>query len=343
MAKSQSLNDRDPFAGAQTDTNVITPAQAGDKAFGKADAGRMTVKPIDIFLIEPDFTQPRRALPSYVRDRWDGKSSSLPDLLRWWADQEHVDLNALLNDPKFEIEEVSLLLKIVGLAISIRREKLTNPITVIGGGDRYTIETGERRWLAYHLLYMLLPHEQENWQRIPTRVFESLNRSRQASENTQRDDLNMIARTRQYALLMMSQHEGKRDLLSYRECPTDRDFYAQALELGALDAAAIRVGCGVTSDAALSHYRKALGLSSEQWLQADDESWPRRTIEAALTTVKAASVKREKTERPELANSANKKVLNKVWLAVESGRKIDAKDIDHLRAWLDEVERSLKK
>jgi hypothetical protein len=73
------------------------------------------------------------------------------------------------------------LIELAALAASIRRDGLTNPITVINlGNKRYQLETGERRWLAYHLLYQMLPDAK--WRHIPARVMSELDVWRQAAE-----------------------------------------------------------------------------------------------------------------------------------------------------------------
>ena len=96
------------------------------------------------------------------------------------------------------------LLRLADLAGSIRQDGLTNPITVVKTGDTHVIETGERRWVAFHLLNAYI--DGDDYQSIPARRMPELNLWRQASENTARDALNAIARARQIALLLMDMH-----------------------------------------------------------------------------------------------------------------------------------------
>src|SRR6185295_9968390 len=67
-------------------------------------------------------------------------------------------------------------LHIVNLAASIRRDGLTNPITIAPlDMEAFRVETGERRWMAYHLLYAFFDgkdgraDERELWRKIPAR------------------------------------------------------------------------------------------------------------------------------------------------------------------------------
>src|SRR5690606_4780692 len=126
----------------------------------------------------------------------------------------------------------SALIRVIDLSASIRRDGLTNPITIADEDGQFIIETGERRWLAYHLLYWRLNtlnnDDQHDWSRIPAHVVDELSIWRQASENNARADLNAIGKARQLALLLMDifVQEGVQfeHLDNYQN---DQTFYAQ--------------------------------------------------------------------------------------------------------------------
>jgi ParB-like chromosome segregation protein Spo0J len=350
MGNDRRSKQKDAFGGIARTANTLK--KADERIYGaiaSAQEGYDSIEPVSVFDIRPDPAQPRRVVPSKVLEQ--AVPSDGQNVLNAWfmlceADTDWI--TDLVQGEDITLPEnpgpiLAALITVAQLAASIHDKGLTNPISVIELGDEdYMIETGERRWWAYNLLYMLLD-DKKRWGKIPAKIVSQFDRFRQAIENTQRGDLNMIAKTRQWALLLMAQHEGTQNFVSYANSPSDRDFYAQAIGLGALDGAAIRTACGVTSNAALSHYRDVLELSPEKWLQADDESWGLRQIKAELNTFNSPSVKREKTARPALANPVNKRAFGRLWTAVETGKKIRPDDIDQIRRWLDEVERSAKK
>src|SRR5690606_34285023 len=98
------------------------------------------------------------------------------------------------------------LLALADLAGNIRRNGLMNPISVVRVGERYQIETGERGWLAHHLLRLLTGDD--NWQYVAARVVERSSVWRQAGENSARADLNAISKARQFALLLMDLYQN---------------------------------------------------------------------------------------------------------------------------------------
>jgi hypothetical protein len=245
---------------------------------------------LSIFDITPDFTQPRRAFPSIVRSLWNGDARTLSEAIsRWWglAQEEKgsaIDLVAVLQrvgdaeqDENMGQIEASLL-EVVRLASSILSEGLTNAITVVKAHSGYIIETGERRWLAYHLLYWLT--QDTKWEKIPGRVMESFSRWRQATENTARADLNAVGKTRQYAILMMDLWQGERKFKALDAFDTDQAFYAQTLGMrpprgkGELLLSAM----GVANRSSLNDYRRILETPYEVWVKADDEHWSLRQI-----------------------------------------------------------------
>jgi len=291
MVRKGRLSGNDPFASESNGTRSVHDADAN--LFGAADAGRMSVRPVIIFDIYPDPTQPRRAMPSVVRQQWDGQPNSLAELFTAWirlVEEERgstFDLEAYLTDGAGAVEEVALaedepkigpfeagLLPIVQLAGSILRDGLVNPITVVQKGTRYLLETGERRWLAFHLLYAYTQDPQ--WSKISAHFVPDFDRFRQVAENTIRQDLNAIARARQYALLLMAMNTD------YEPIPyvTDQAFYAQVLDLnvpyGERDK--LLSVLGVTSGSALDRYKQLLRLDTDLWIRGDDENLSEREL-----------------------------------------------------------------
>jgi hypothetical protein len=184
------------------DSSGIVTSEITDSAiFGsiaEVDSGRQVAKPISIFDIYPDPLQPRRAIPSPVRGYWDGRPSTTGALFNSWY---HLAVEERREDFKIEPYLVALdeverpekmgpieagLVDILEMAANIRSNGLTNPITVANTGTAYRLETGERRWLAYHVLYTYFEHEQDKWTRIPARVVDGFSVWRQASENNAR-------------------------------------------------------------------------------------------------------------------------------------------------------------
>ncbi len=268
------------------------------------------LKRINIFDILPDAAQPRRALPSMIRRMWDGQAHSIPQLIHTWQQaiikergKRPFDLITYLHNAepadKHSAPEHSenptdaapglleaALLPVLDLAISIRRDGLTNPITVVRDGDQYKLETGERRWLAYHILMYTcngtdgLPDETAQWERIPAREVDDFDVWRQATENNVRADLNAIGKARQYAVLMMNLNIDSARFKAFSNFKSERDFYAQALECttpygkGELMLNAM----GVSSRSALSRYKSFLELPDEIWQGADDLNIAEETL-----------------------------------------------------------------
>jgi hypothetical protein len=288
--------DKDnPFASAGE------PAGDFDEmVYGRVDApesGRVVARPISIMEIWPDVKQPRRAIPSAIRRIWNGTPADIPGLLGEWnvalAEEGH-EINVLpvldgiaeLPDEDETPDEtdshawrvrvmLNEYMSLVRLAASIDKDGLIHPITVVRSGDRYTIESGERRWLAYHLLAM---YRGGKYFRIPAVVFDKLDVWRQAAENTRREDLNAIDRARGLALLLMDMYPEEdfdrfEDLVLPGEC--DRVFYAQARSLRVKRGFGemVRRATGMTSNDMISRYRTLLEMPDELWTEADDNNW----------------------------------------------------------------------
>lgn len=286
-------------------------------AFATVDEGRMDAEPVSIFQVFPDATQPRRTIVSACRHLWDGTPDTVGDLFNGWLDfvinerymmlpeemdeaerqqRSSFDLLAYLqgDDDRIERDEYAPgpleagFMRVVALAASIRRDGLTNPITAARVGTAYRLETGERRWLAFHLLHWALPEEAERWQRIPARVVEQASVWRMANENNVRADLNAIGKARQFALLMMDLYSQRgQEFVSYDELVKpggyDRKFYAQVwdgdkfpIPRGGTEK--LLNAMGFTSRSQMSEHRALLMLPDQVWQWADDLNWAQRRI-----------------------------------------------------------------
>jgi len=289
------------------------------------DDQRMTVEAINIMNIRPDPVQPRRAVPSAVRASWDGSPESVARMIAAWVDhavEQTLDwrihgYTTYLRDPEVvgDVEDddpsptVSSLIRLLDLAVSIRRDGLTNPITVSGMKGKYMIETGERRWLAFHLLRYHLD-DGSAFGSIPARLVKR-DVWRQASENTIREDLNAVGKARQFALLLMELYQERgTEFDSYDDIMTnggnDRDFYAQVASgedfpIPYGTGSKIKNAMGVANTTILRFFRQALNLDLVSWNQADDEDWtlgairnhfrsePERTRSVSTDTVSGGS------------------------------------------------------
>lgn len=298
------------------DSNPLKRAVGGDtpamdaQTYGEikqVDAGMQTAYPTSIYDILPDAKQPRRQIPSVVRQQWDGAADSIPTLFKTWVDffaeESGRDFNEIeaFIDRVLEDDEISpaevyqgeaadpkrnwgviggSLMAVVNLAAEIRRDGLTNPITVVRIGNQHLIETGERRWLAFHLLNIFFP-DSTAWNRIPARDVPVSSVWRQASENTARSPLNAISMARQLAILLMDLY-GDEDFMPFEEVVwqgvSDRAYYAQVA-----DGNRYRIppgrgeqlvsAMGIKSPDMLRKYRSLLRLPDEIWMLADDLNW----------------------------------------------------------------------
>lgn len=272
------------------------------------NTGRIVAKPIDIMDIWADVQQPRRAVPPTIGLHRTGSPDEVADLLNAWhtaaqmASQTTIDVDALLrgegegvdadNQPSVYLDYIEL----VRLSAGIARDGLLNPITVVESDGHYLIETGERRWLAHHLLRL---HQGDQWARVPAQVANGEGFVwRQASENTARRQLNAIGMARQLALLIMASRDtigqGYRDyaeIVGAMNC--DRRFYAQVA-----DGNTHRIPKGMAeriqaamnlSDKRVADYRTLLRLTDDEaindvlWVRGDAENWPERVMREIRT------------------------------------------------------------
>jgi hypothetical protein len=273
-----------------------TPEEAANRAWGGLDeqeksalgrGRRERIEQIDIDRIVPDWSQPRRVFPSAVRGA--AGEYGVGVLLAQWRQITRFGVEAILEGGELNLPKAFTelnpaeegFINLARLAASIRRDGLANPITVYQvaesegdpAPDWWFIETGERRWLAYHLLAGYFADE--DWSRIPARVVEAHDVWRQAAENTARSNLNAVGRARQFALLLLALYP-ERPFRRYEECESDRAFYAQALELTMPygEGGRLLSAMGVNSRERLTVYRRTLELSDDVWNRADDGNWP---------------------------------------------------------------------
>jgi hypothetical protein len=294
----------DIFAESAGESNALSLQETDASIFGATlpdpDTGRQVAKPISIFEIYPDVTQPRRAIPSPVRPYWDGKPATTSALFQSWyhlAVQERghefqLDAYILASDVQNRPDVVgpieAALIEVIDLAANIRAHGLTYPITVARTPQGYRLETGERRWLAYHFLNMYFQAEAEQWSRIPARPVPEFSVWRQASENNARANLNAISRARQLAILMMHVYqELGYSFQSYEqaiaESGCDRAFYAQVADgddykVPPGKTSVLNTAIGVKSDSQFREYRALLRLPDEVWRIADDLNWTQGKI-----------------------------------------------------------------
>ena len=288
------------------DTGGSSLQEVADEIYGGSsgapgiNTARIVATGVDINTIYADVKQPRRAIPASVRLHWTGDPAAVPELLGTWytiatkqAGME-LDIEAML---KGEGEGIATdnphslmadFIDLVRLAQSINRDGLMNPITVVETDGRVVIESGERRWLAYHLLYI---HLGEAWGKIPAQRSNGKDYVwRQAAENTQRRTLNAISMARQLALLIMAARDSHyfdfEEVVGAGEC--DRRFYAQVADG---NTHRIPRGMGERIQAAmglsmeqLARYRSLLRLTDDEelndalWVRADIENWAERSL-----------------------------------------------------------------
>lgn len=299
-------------------TRAVDDERAADEIFGAPDAPptppaspNVIARPISIFDIQPDPRQPRRQIPSIVRQQWDGDAYNVDHLFDTW---EHMFAEEVGSKWDEIVEAITLILEgqeispaeiyqegidaprnwgviggalmaVVNLAAEIRRDGLTNPITIaptaIGGSGRYLIETGERRWLAFHLLRIYMTDKAEDWSRITAREIKHPSVWRQASENTARESLNAISMARQLALLLMDLH-GPQKFQAYYEMlqpgACDRVYYAQVADghqwrVPYGKGEQLVTAMGLKNPVQLRLLRDLLRLPDEAWMLADDLDW----------------------------------------------------------------------
>jgi len=236
-----------------------------------------------------------------VRAYWDGRPSTTAALFNSWF---HLAVEERGEDFKIEPYLLALdeaprpekmgpidtaFIDVLEMAANIRSNGLTNPITVANTGTAYRLETGERRWLAYHVLYTYFEQEQDKWGRIPARVVDGFSVWRQASENNARANLNAISKARQLAILLMDLYQRQagekfrtfEQIVGQGDC--DRTFYAQVADGNTYPTPkgtgeAVMTAGGFKTSSQMREHRDLLRLPDEVWRIADDLNWTQGRI-----------------------------------------------------------------
>jgi len=339
-------------------------------AIAHVDAGRQVAEPISIFEIYPDLGQPRRTIPSDVRQGWDGLPDGVPALLDAWLVygidglpqanyRESVRL-MVQGESGFDYEAAgeessagAALRKLVEVAAGIYRDGLINPITVARAGLGYRLETGERRWLAYHLLHLLF--EGDEWAQMPARVVETPNVWRQAAENNARDNLNAIARARQLAILIIDVLGADR-FHPLDAFESEREYYAQVADgdvyrIPRGQTERLLQAMGLKDGGQVRQYRRLLRLPDAVWRLADDENWTegklRNFIPNDGDSVTTVTVGDSPTAdmvgsiQQFLAEERRKieKIMRKYGAVGQGERRQISQLFDEHRRWLEKIER----
>jgi|GEM_PF-5753689 len=254
--------------------------------------------------LHPDPMQPRRTIPALLRPYWIGRpdTEALAYLFNQWsreiADERQASYDlteALMSDIPDDMigPREQALLPIITLAKKIRERGFLHPITVGRRGGLLTIESGERRWLAAHLLHYTFPDEHDTWATIPARPVETINVWRQASDNIY-SDLSAIAAARQLALLVMDLYITNGATFDpIHTFEMEQEFYAQVADgvrypVPGQQRDLLLNATGLRTAVHVRQYRRLLRLPNLVWVMADDlnwtESWIQKNIFAKATT-----------------------------------------------------------
>ncbi|MBZ0293846.1 MAG: ParB N-terminal domain-containing protein [Anaerolineae bacterium] len=342
-----SRRNRSQLGKAFGDTPPPITAQEIDEsfygAFATVDEGRMDAEPVSIMRIYPNPMQPRRAIVSACRHFWNGQPDDVQRLFNKWqkaiTGERYLALEGLSEAERQRLSYFDLqgylegddervnrdyepgpieasFLRIVDLAASIRRDGLTNPITVARGGVDFHLETGERRWLAFHLLCGFYdgsegrPDESEHWSKIPARVVDQSSVWRMANENNVRADLNAIGKARQFGLLMMDLYQQRGyEFAPYDELVKpggcDRKFYAQVSDGNQYSLRGVTEkllnAMGFSSNSQMREHRALLDLPDQVWQWADDLDWAQRRIREMTRAAKGSDGKVSRKALVEIA------------------------------------------
>jgi len=297
MSKRPRKRDQGMFDDLQDAPSL---EDSNDAIFGVSPfpvSPSIKVKFVDIATIYPDPAQPRRAIPSELRERWNIHEHSYEDLIALWFTYmgPNFDLDAYLLDgdtershpqlPDFEPADAvqDSFIRLLELASSILREGLTNPISISRIGREYMIETGERRWLAYHLLNVYFEDTgEQDWSKVPARVMPERSVWRQATENNVRQNLNAVSRARQLAILLMNIH-GEGNFLPISDFENEQEFYAQVSDgqqwrTPRDKTEQLLKAMGLNNQTQLRQYRTILRIDPMLWRIADDNDWTENAI-----------------------------------------------------------------
>ncbi len=265
------------------------------------DSGRIVAKLTSIYAWRADLRQPRRAIPADIRGEWDGTALQVSELFGTWISHAQRQIGAEIPMEKavrgeWERPDISepitvALVELIDLAASIYKDGLLNPMRGANG----MIESGERRWLAYHLLSLF---SGKDYTKIPTIEKSEVDVWAQAAENGSRTPLNAIGMARQIALLIMAMYEGdpgvKFDRFETLVLPggSDRAFYAQVANG---DIYRIKRGLGervlnvtgLKTMERVRQFRALLSIPDMLWVKADVQGWSERQIRDYVDNTKA--------------------------------------------------------
>jgi nitrogen regulatory protein PII-like uncharacterized protein len=261
---------------------------------------------------------------------WDEGSDRMPDVAR----------DVILDTGPLETSFV----KVINLAESIHRDGLSNPISVAKAeGTNYVIETGERRWLAYHLLDMFL--EDHDYSKIPARVVDEVSIWRQAAENNARDNLNAVSRARQLAILLMDLY-GVDNFEGLDNFAHEQDFYAQVADGTAYPVPRgkgeqVINAMGLKNTVQIRQYRGILRLEHRQWELADDTDMTERQIRDLEkdVTVTAVTPQKPKVDRfAKVIDNLDRELSENSWRKLEPEERRERYEaltrlLDRLDAW----------
>ncbi len=391
----------------------------------------LRVEAIDIFKIRPDFTQPRRTIPSVLRhgkrglpltmgtifEEWiavvneerakenyppfnlreaiEMVETALPSpsvehaqkyeeehrLPRMWITDRGVRIDPrdlakaggiisddglrpeLLEAPnsaelKVELSKFSAeaaLMHIITLAASIRQHELTNAITVINfeKGKSYFIETGERRWMSYHLLHHVYG---DDWKNIPARIVPYQNIWRQASENNARQDLNAIAKARQLAIIVMELYkELEFKFQPFEAFEHEKDYYAQVADgvqwrIIKGEMQRVLTFLGLSDPVQIRQYRALLRLDYELWDFADDNNISEFELREMTKSgfIPLGSPKQSGQSKQSILSEPEANLFSREWIKIANRQRSLAKKISPddrkkmsvmLRSLADEIDK----
>lgn len=292
---------------------------------------------IAIDSISPDRSQPRRVIPQSVRGDHMVSAANLPAIFDRWLEaasegraepltrevvatylrggetrRDTAEFQKLHEQPETEEADDETpvadnpiersLMQLIELAMSIREKGLMNPITVAPAAGGYIIETGERRWMAYHMLRYYIgvddSHQERGdlkWDKIPAVNVGEMDVWRQAYENNARNNLNAIGKARQLAILLMHLHPME-SFQQIDDFEHERDFYAQVA-----DGNTYRVPRGkgkylvsalnLKSTKQLRDYRGLLKAPHRLWDEADENNYGEGTIRQMMDTAPVGTVR----------------------------------------------------
>lgn len=315
----------------------MTPDDVDDALFGETDKqGLIIARPISIRVIWADIKQPRRIFPATVRGDWQGSAAKVPEMLRQWhahavtAIDDEIDARQLVLGAPSTIEMTGIAivddyLSLCQLAACIAHEGLTNPITIraranpmmqfvpitvqAGISGIYIIETGERRWLAHHLLTM---YGDNRFEKIAAQVVK-FDIFRQSSENSARQSLNAVGKARQLALILMHLHSHKHKFEDWVVCVApgecDLNYYAQVAKgdqwgIPRGSSARVLAATGIANRQMVSRYRDILNLPDDVWQLADEENWSEKRCRDALDAIRSSKTTEQEKEQAWIAAMA---------------------------------------